>query len=249
MTSLHDHERAVTAQVTKEEAREAFRSQLTEIEDWLYMDPEAESASAAMLLAKLATLTAVGDPIKTRVYEMQRRPERVEGARSVINMVALSTNSWPETRPWLDPAQISELRQLVCNALHCVAALHAMRSACMLTTRSNLATAGSTHGERLPLQGDDFRAWLDDVVAKQEALSDDQDPAFTIEQLQDRFEPVSRMFARLNAVPAPKPAKAPAPAPADAATTSGDAAAASAAAPDDVAPESEPDDAPRDELR
>jgi hypothetical protein len=68
----------------------------------------------------------------------------------------------------------------------------------------------------LVMQGADFKTWLDDVVAKQEALPAHEEPAFTVEQLQDRFEPVSRMFARLNAVPAPKPPPPPpSPPPAD----------------------------------
>jgi hypoxia up-regulated 1 len=106
--------------VTTEDARDTFRSQLTDMEDWLYMDPEAETAGADILRAKLKTLTAVGDPIKMRAYELQRRPERVDGAQSIIVMVEMSTNSWPDTRQWLDVAQIQELRQLVRQLNHAI---------------------------------------------------------------------------------------------------------------------------------
>lgn len=36
-----------------------------------------------------------------------------------------------------------------------------------------------------------------------------ENPAFTVSELQDRFEVVAKAFARLNSVPAPKPPPAP----------------------------------------
>lgn len=47
-------------QVTTEEQREGFRTQLTDAEDWLYMDPEAEKGTAETFKAKLQSLTATG---------------------------------------------------------------------------------------------------------------------------------------------------------------------------------------------
>jgi hypoxia up-regulated 1 len=83
------------------------------MEDWLYTD-EAETAGVDILRTKLQTLTAVGDPVKMRVYELQRRPERIAGARALVGMVEKVANSWPDARPWLNATHIEELRQKAC---------------------------------------------------------------------------------------------------------------------------------------
>ena len=51
-------------QVTTEEERAKFTEQLTAMEDWLYMDGEAEGAKE--FRAKLKELKDVGGPMKTR---------------------------------------------------------------------------------------------------------------------------------------------------------------------------------------
>ncbi len=51
-------------QVTTEEQRTKFTEQLTEMEDWLYMEGEAEGATE--FKAKLKLLKDVGDPMKQR---------------------------------------------------------------------------------------------------------------------------------------------------------------------------------------
>ena len=100
-------------QVTTEEERDAFRAQLTDAEDWLYFDPEAERGTADTFAAKLAVLAAVGDPIKTRVYEASRRPERLQGAKLLIGLVQKAQAEWPTQRPWLNATHVEKLGSLV----------------------------------------------------------------------------------------------------------------------------------------
>jgi hypothetical protein len=50
-----------------------FIEQLTEAEDWLYGDGEAEAADAFQ--TRLAALKAVGEPISRRAAELELRPQ------------------------------------------------------------------------------------------------------------------------------------------------------------------------------
>lgn len=97
-------------QVTTEEMRDSFKEMLTDAEDWLYMDPEADKAEAEIFKAKLDVLQAVGDPMHIRMYEMQRRPDRMKKALELTDVVAMATNSWLETRPWLNSTRVETLR-------------------------------------------------------------------------------------------------------------------------------------------
>jgi hypothetical protein len=105
----------MSLQVTTEEQRDAFRAKLNKAEDWLYTDPEAETAKAATFQAKLAELIKVGDPIKVRVYESSRRQERIAGAKLLVDLVEKSANSWPEAKPWLNATHIQQLADMVCS--------------------------------------------------------------------------------------------------------------------------------------
>jgi hypothetical protein len=113
----------VFSQVTTDEQREEFRRALLDMEDWLYMGAEADGADASVFTAKLEQLEKLGSPIKVRVYEMVRRGERVAGAIELAEIVAKATNSWPETKPWLNATQVEELRdevgQFLCLARIC----------------------------------------------------------------------------------------------------------------------------------
>lgn len=100
-------------QVTTEEMRDSFKEKLTDAEDWLYMDPEADKAEAEVFNAKLDMLQAVGDPMQIRLYEMQRRPDRMRKALELTDVVAMATNSWPEMRPWLNSTRVEMLREKV----------------------------------------------------------------------------------------------------------------------------------------
>lgn len=54
------------------------------------------------------------------------------------------------------------------------------------------------------MQNTDFETWLKDVTGKQAAQAAHEAPAYTISQLQDRFEVVSGMFTMLKDQKAPK---------------------------------------------
>ena len=56
-------------------------------------------------------------------------------------------------------------------------------------------------------QGAEFETWLTDVTKQQDAKQPHEEPAYTIEQLQTRFEVVSSVFSRLKDQKAPKPKK------------------------------------------
>lgn len=98
-----------TVQVTTEFQRQEFRDALNEMEDWLYED-EASSATSDMLYSKMLELQKMGDPIKGRVSELERRPARVLAALELTEIVSKATNSWPETKPWLNSTLIEDLK-------------------------------------------------------------------------------------------------------------------------------------------
>jgi hypothetical protein len=55
------------------------------------------------------------------------------------------------------------------------------------------------------VQAADFDSWVKDAVKKQEARALHEEPAFTVAELQTRFEAVHVAFTTLSSVPAPKP--------------------------------------------
>ena len=77
------------------------------------MDPEAENGTADTFKGKLKTLTAVGDPIKARAHEAARRPDRVSGAKLLIDLVKKAKKDWPAARPWLNATHVDKLTTLV----------------------------------------------------------------------------------------------------------------------------------------
>lgn len=46
---------------------------------------------------------------------------------------------------------------------------------------------------------------MESVGAEQEKKAPHEEPAFLVSELQDRFEAVSKLFAKLNKIPAPPP--------------------------------------------
>lgn len=66
------------------------------------------------------------------------------------------------------------------------------------------------------MQNTAFRKWVDEVMELQESTPLFENPVFTVSELQDRFEVVSKLFSRLNTTPAPKPPPSPVPSPEDA---------------------------------
>jgi hypothetical protein len=105
------------------------------------------------------------------------------------------------------------------------------------------------------IQAAAFRGWLEVVQTQQQGHPLHLDPVFTISELQDRFEVVSRKFAKLNRIPAPKPpaSKNATVVPSEAAGNSSNATDSSgssgtnASGTDNV--DNKPADLPHDELR
>ena len=112
-TCSHKARVATRLQVTTEEQRDAFRAQLNDAEDWLYMDAEAEKGNADTFRSKLRTLTDLGDPIKVRAYEAARRSDRVGGAKNLIAAVKKAAKDWSKERPWLNTTHVQKLADLV----------------------------------------------------------------------------------------------------------------------------------------
>lgn len=94
-------------QVTTEDQRSSFSSQLSDAEDWLYM--EGEDEPAAEFRKRLRQLQEIGDKMSHRASELNRRPESVAMAQEYINLLRKAINSWPEAKPWLDQTEIDKL--------------------------------------------------------------------------------------------------------------------------------------------
>lgn len=95
--------------MSTEEQRADLVAKLTDAEDWLYMDDEADEAEASVYTAKLDSLRALGDAIKVRAKEAERRDERMGKAMRLVDVVDMATNSWPDTKAWLDADEVSKL--------------------------------------------------------------------------------------------------------------------------------------------
>ncbi|WIA17622.1 hypothetical protein OEZ85_014432 [Tetradesmus obliquus] len=87
-------------QVTTEEARVKFIEQLTEAEDWLYGDGEAEAADA--FTTRLAGLKAVGEPIARRAAELELRPQVLSAVKEQSEAAEKLIASWADTKPWIN---------------------------------------------------------------------------------------------------------------------------------------------------
>lgn len=71
-------------EVSPEDERDDIISQLTDAEDWIYMD--GEDSDATGFRAKLKGLKDKTDPIFQRLAEKSLRPEAVEKAKSSISL-------------------------------------------------------------------------------------------------------------------------------------------------------------------
>ena len=85
--------------VTDEAMRDKFSSELTEAEDWLYMDG-AES-TAGEFDAKKSELQAVGDEWITRAKELTKRPAAVAKARDFVSAALETIEQFQESKPWI----------------------------------------------------------------------------------------------------------------------------------------------------
>lgn len=65
------------------EVKDSLKAALQQAEDWLYTE-EGEDASKSQYVARLAELTAIGDPIKLRQREAEDRPRAERVLRETI---------------------------------------------------------------------------------------------------------------------------------------------------------------------
>ena len=93
--------------VTTEEEREAFKDELMDKEDWLYMDG-ADSTTEVFKKTHEA-LKAKGDAMEFRAKELTRRPAQIEKARTFIGKARPEIESWPEKKPWLNETHVADL--------------------------------------------------------------------------------------------------------------------------------------------
>eukprot|EP00056_Hartaetosiga_gracilis_P001450 m.44985 g.44985 ORF g.44985 m.44985 type:complete len:321 (-) comp10646_c0_seq1:118-1080(-) len=73
---------SVYQEFTKEQDNDAFRQQLTGMEDWLYGDGEDESKQ--VYVEKLKDLHVTGDDIVSRKNEFETRPQAIESLQQTI---------------------------------------------------------------------------------------------------------------------------------------------------------------------
>lgn len=121
--------------VSTEAQRDEFKGQLTEAEDWLYMD--GSEGGAEDFKAKLAELQKVGAAMEKRASERTRRPEAVAKARSFAELARKVVAAWETSKPhinetekqgllakvdalvaWLDDAEAKQARPGGTAALH-----------------------------------------------------------------------------------------------------------------------------------
>ena len=187
-------------QVTTDEQRDAFRGQLTDAEDWLYMDPEAEKGTADTFKDKLSALRAVGEPVAARVREAAERGDRVDDAKLLVDLVKKAVNSWPAAKPWMNTTFIETLSEKVRPGARVWAVPRNKSMLCAV-----LCVRQSIQGGHY-VQSRELEDWLKDAVTRQGSKQPHEEPAFLVSELTERFTVVSKAFHRLNSMAAPKPA-------------------------------------------
>jgi len=93
--------------VTTEEEREALKEELTDKEDWLYMD--GADSTTEVFKQTHDDLKSKGDAIEFRAKEMTRRPAMIAKARAFIEKAKPEVESWPEKKPWLNETHVANL--------------------------------------------------------------------------------------------------------------------------------------------
>ena len=78
-------------------AKESFSQMLSDAENWLYDHWEEK---LEVYTAKLDEVSAVGDPIKYRAEQAEKRPEVVQAAKMVIERVRADATSGPEVEKY-----------------------------------------------------------------------------------------------------------------------------------------------------
>lgn len=91
------------AAVSTEEQRDTFRAQLTDAEDWLYMD--GSEGGAEDFRGKLAELQKVGAAMEKRASERTRRPEAVAKARAFAELARKVVAAWNTSKPHINETE------------------------------------------------------------------------------------------------------------------------------------------------
>lgn len=89
--------------MSTEEQRDAFKAQLTEAEDWLYM--EGAESGADEFKAKLGELQKVGQAMEKRASERTRRPEAVAKARAFAELTRKVVAAWNASKPHINETE------------------------------------------------------------------------------------------------------------------------------------------------
>lgn len=102
-------------QVTTDEQRTSFSSELTAMEDWLYIEGEDEPAKE--FRKRLKSLKETGDELEVRAKEATERPTAIATARAYVELIRKAINSWPESKPFLNQTDIDDLSSKVLHSL------------------------------------------------------------------------------------------------------------------------------------
>lgn len=102
-----DADAADLAAASTPDERGALHAALTDAEDWLYGDGEAEGAGA--FVAKKEELGKAADPIFTRAAEIRALPAALDEAATVAATVAADATAWRKARPWLPKDRVDGL--------------------------------------------------------------------------------------------------------------------------------------------
>lgn len=177
--------------MTTEAQRSAFATALSDAEDWLYSDGEAEGTAA--FRKKLKSLTALGEAIELRVRETEARPAAVESAKK-----------------WADVTKLVRGRVV---AQHTQLCTHNYTHQTIKTWETTKPWINATDKDALLGKFDAFEAWLAEAVAAQDKLAAHEPPSLTSAVVAAKRQELQRAFQRLNLTRKPKEPKKPKEAP------------------------------------
>eukprot|EP00246_Nothoceros_aenigmaticus_P009891 TRINITY_DN2591_c0_g2_i2.p1 TRINITY_DN2591_c0_g2~~TRINITY_DN2591_c0_g2_i2.p1 ORF type:complete len:624 (+),score=158.76 TRINITY_DN2591_c0_g2_i2:87-1874(+) len=95
--------------VTTEKQLEGFKSDLVEVEDWLYTD--GEQAPAVEFVDRLSSLQKVGDEIFFRLDELKTRPAVLQYAKDYFVELETIFTRWDDEKPWISDTQKDEVKR------------------------------------------------------------------------------------------------------------------------------------------
>uniref|UniRef100_A0A383VU00 Uncharacterized protein n=1 Tax=Tetradesmus obliquus TaxID=3088 RepID=A0A383VU00_TETOB len=183
-------------QVTTEEARVKFIEQLTEAEDWLYGDGEAEAADA--FTTRLAGLKAVGEPIARRAAELELRPQAAGAFSS--RLAGLKAVGEPIARR----AAELELRPQVLSAVKEQSEAAEKLIASWADTKPWI-NENDTKAAADKLE--EFTQWLQQQIEAQDKKEPTEEPAFIAMDVVTKWEGVQKALRKTDSKRKPKPPK------------------------------------------